>query len=76
MKKTVCIDGNIAFPLEVGRKAIIYRRGDFIFTSLVVEIHEHRPDYACFETMNSIYMVSLAPVSVELATPCQVVRAA
>lgn len=76
MKKTVHIDGKIAFPLEVGRKAVIYRGGDFLFTSLVVEIQEYRPDYACFETLNSIYKVSLAPVPVELETPCQLARAA
>ena len=76
MKKTVRIDGKVAFPLEVGRNAIIYRGGDFLFTSLVVEIKEQRPDFVCFETMNSIYKVSLAPFSIELATPCQLPRAA
>ena len=76
MKKTVHIDGKVAFPLEVGRNAIIYRGGDFLFTSLVVEIQEQRPDFVYFETMNSVYTVSLAPVPVELATPCQLMRAA
>lgn len=76
MKKTVCINGKVAFPLEVGRNAVIYQGGDFLFTSLVVEIQEQQPDFVCFETMNSVYKVSLAPVPVELTTPCQLTMAA
>lgn len=76
MKKTVYINGKVAFPLEVGRNAVIYQGGDFLFTSLVVEIHEQQPDFVCFETMNSVYKVSFAPVPVELTTPCQLTRAA
>lgn len=76
MKKTVCIDGNVAFPLEIGRRAVIRRGGDFVFTSLVVEIREQRTDYVCFETMNSIYQVSLAPVPVEVSAGSPLMRAA
>lgn len=76
MKKTVCIDGTVAFPLEVGRRAVIRRGGDFVFTSLVVEIREQRADYVCFETLNSVYQVSLAPVPVEVSASCPLMRAA
>ena len=76
MKKTVCVNGNVAFPLEVGRRAVIRRGGDFVFTSLVVEIREQRADYVCFETMNSVYQVSLAPIPVEVPVSCPLMRAA
>ena len=76
MKKTVCINGNVAFPLEVGRRAVIRRGGDFVFTSLVVDIREQCADYVCFETMNSIYQVSLAPVPVEVSASYPMMRAA
>lgn len=76
MKKTVCIDGNVAFPLEIGRRAVIRRGGDFVFTSPVVEIREQRTDYVCFETMNSVYQVSLAPVPVEVSASYPMMRAA
>ena len=69
MKKTICVDGSLAFPLQVGTRAVIHRGGDYIFTSLVVEIHEERADFVCFETMNSIYQVSPTPVPVESAVP-------
>lgn len=76
MKKTVCVNGNVAFPLEVGRRAVIRRGGDFVFTSLVVEIREQRADYVCFETMNSVYQVSLAPVPEEVPASWPLMRAA
>ena len=76
MKKTVCVNGNVAFPLEVGRRAVIRRGGDFVFTSLVVEIREQRADYVCFETMNSVYQVSLAPVPEEVPVSWPLMRAA
>ena len=76
MKKTVCVNGNVAFPLKVGRRAVIRRGGDFVFTSLVVEIREQRADYVCFETLNSVYKVSLAPMPVEVPVSCPLMRAA
>lgn len=76
MKKTVCVNGNVAFPLEVGRRAVIRRGGDFVFTSLVVEIREQRADYVCFETMNSVYQVSLAPAPEEVPASWPLMRAA
>ena len=76
MKKTVSINGKGAFPLEVGCRAVIRRGGDFVFTSPVVEIREQRTDYVCFETMNSVYQVSLAPVPVEVSASYPMMRAA
>ena len=75
-KKVVNVDGSLAFPLQLGRRAVIRRGGDFIFTSLVVEIREDRADVACFETMNSVYRVSLAPAPMEAAIPCSLMRVA
>lgn len=76
IKKVVSVGGSLAFPLQVGKRAVIRRGGDFIFTSLVVDIREERADFACFETMNSVYKVSLAPVPVEAAIPYSLMRAA
>ena len=40
-----------------------------IYTSLVVEIMEERTDYACFETLNSVYKVRLQPVPARVTLP-------
>ena len=70
MKKTVHISGYLLFPLSEGKRAVIQRGGDCICTSCVVEILEQREDYACFETMNSVYCVSApAPIPVQSAVP-------
>ena len=76
MKKIVSIEGNLVFPLQVGRRALIRLNGDFIRTSLVVEILVSRADYACFETMNSVYKVSLSPIPAEAVNYLSLVRAA
>jgi hypothetical protein len=76
MKKTVSINGKVAFPLEVGCRAVIRRGSDFAITSPVVEIREQRADFVCFETMNSIYQVSLAPEPVEVSASYPMMRAA
>ena len=70
MKKTVHISGYLLFPLSEGKRAVIQRGGDCICTSRVVEILEQREDYACFETMNSVYCVSApAPIPAQSAVP-------
>jgi hypothetical protein len=76
MKKTICVDGSLVFPLQVGTRAVIHRGGDYIFTSLVVEIHEEQADFVCFETMKLVYQVSPAPVPVENVMLCSFMRAA
>lgn len=69
MKKEVSINGRIVFPLVEGARAVISTGGGLTYTSLVVQIIEERPDYACFETMNSVYKVCLQPVPVRAAIP-------
>lgn len=69
MKKEVSINGRIVFPLQEGIRAVISADGGITYTSPVVEIIEERPDYACFETMNSVYKVCLQPVPVQAAIP-------
>lgn len=76
MKRIVNLEGSLVFPVQVGRRALIRQNGDFIRTSLVVEVMVNRQDYACFETMNSIYKVSLAPVPAEAVSHLSLVRAA
>lgn len=65
MKKLLCISGTLLAPLKEGRCAVILHGGDCIRTSLVVEILEQSDDFVHFETMNSVYKVSCAPVPAE-----------
>lgn len=69
MKKNVSLSGRILLPLQEGQRAVIQSGGSIIHTSLVVEIIEQNPDFAHFETMNSVYQVALAPVPIEAALP-------
>lgn len=69
MKKEVSINGRIAFPLQEGARAVISTGEGLIYTSAVVEIIEESPEYACFETMNSVYKVCLQPIPVRAAIP-------
>lgn len=69
MKKEVNISGRIVFPLQEGVRAVIATGGGITYTSPVVEIIEERTDYACFETLNSVYRVCLQPVPVRSAIP-------
>jgi hypothetical protein len=75
MKKIVNLEGRLVFPLQVGRRALIRLNGDFIRTSLVVEILVDRRDYACFETMNSVYKVNLTPMPAEAISSLSLMRA-
>lgn len=63
------ITGSLLGSLEAGKCAVIRRGGDFIRTSLVVEVFTHTPEYACFETIHAIYKVSLATLPSEAALP-------
>ena len=68
-KKNIYVNGTLAAPLREGVRAMIHSDGGFIYTSLVVEIREVSADCVCFETMNSVYHVSLEPVPFEAALP-------
>lgn len=69
MKKTIEINGKLLFPLQEGHRAVIARGSKYIYTSCVVKILEQSAERSCFETMNSIYRVSLHPVPVEAPLP-------
>lgn len=68
MKKLISVSGKIVFPLQEGARALIAYRGDFIYTSRVVEIFEVSDAMAHFETMNSVYKVALVPCPVTAVT--------
>ncbi len=70
LKKIEHITGTVVGTLRTGRSALIRRGGDFIRTSLVVEVYTQSPQYACFETMQVIYKVSLATLPAENRMPC------
>ncbi len=65
LKQIEYVTGRLMIPLQVGSRAIIRSGGDFIYTSLVVDILKYTADYACFETMHAIYKVSLGSVPAE-----------
>ena len=61
-KKRTSIFGEVAFPLQVGKRASIYgAHYRVILTSTVVSIWEVNTQSVVFETMNTVYTVSLAP---------------
>lgn len=62
MKKHVSLSGRLLSPLKEGQCAIIQRGGDLIRTSRVVEILEVTDVFVHFETMNTVYQISMAPV--------------
>ena len=62
MKKYVSLSGRLLSPLKEGQCAIIQRGGDIIRTSRVVEILKVTDVFVQFETMNTVYQVSIAPV--------------
>ena len=59
VKKRITISGRLLFPLQEGYKAIIIHSGGVIHTSRVVEVIKTDTDHVLFETMNSVYWVSL-----------------
>ena len=62
MKKHVSLSGRLLSPLKEGQCTIIQRGGDIIRTSRVVEILEVTDVFVHFETMNTVYQVSMAPI--------------
>lgn len=69
MKKKISLSGKILLPLQEGQRAVIQSGGSIIRTSLVVDIIEQNPEFAHFETMNSVYQVALVPLPNEAALP-------
>lgn len=76
MKKLICVSGKLLLPLQVGNRAVILNGGDCIYTSRVVEILKETAEVAYFETMNSVYKVSLAPVPIKAALPADLAMCA
>lgn len=76
MKKTIHLSGRVMLPLKAGKRATIFYAGDYIFTSRVVEIIEISEYYVHFETMNSIYKVSLIPQTTTAPLPTEYAKCA
>ena len=68
-KKDVYLTGALAAPLKEGLRALINCSGNLVYTSRVVEIREATTDCACFETMNSVYHISLVPIPFRAPLP-------
>lgn len=58
-KKIVTVSGALLFPVQIGYNAVIIRCGNLIRTSKVIDVIESNDNYVIFETMNSIYYVSM-----------------
>lgn len=68
-KRLIPLTGRLLSPLRRGCKAVIVHNGAFTQTSLVVRILEAAPDHVLFETLDSFYRVSSAPVAYRAALP-------
>ncbi len=69
MKQSVKLSGKLLLPLKEGERAAIQTSGGGVLTSPVVEIIESTPEFAHFETMNSVYRVALVPHPIKAALP-------
>ena len=69
MKKLVAVSGHIPFPLREGCPAYITCSQGIVQTSKVVNIIADSKEFAHFETMNSVYKVTLEKSPVTLAKP-------
>jgi len=58
-KKTTTLNGILMYPLEVGRRALIFHNGQYIYTSRVVEIQKEAREEVRFETVNTVYRLLL-----------------
>ena len=67
MKKQVEISGHIVFSLKEGVPAYIACSQGIVQTSKVVCIISNEKDFAHFETMNSVYKVTLEKSPVDIA---------
>jgi hypothetical protein len=68
-KKNVYMAGALVSPLKEGSRALIKCSGNLIYTSPVVEICSITTDCVCFETMNSVYHISLVPIPFRAPLP-------
>lgn len=62
-KKRIFMTGEVLLPLTVGQRAMIYSKNGYTRTSAVVSVKEISRRFVVFETLNSIYCVTPAPVS-------------
>ncbi len=69
MKKEVCINGRLLFPLVKGKIAMIARPGGYTRTAPVVKIREENAEYAHFETEDTVYRVSTKPLATRATLP-------
>lgn len=67
-KRDRILCGVLMYPLEVGKRALIFHEGRYIKTTHVQEIHSVDPHLIRFETMNTNYHL-LAPQSPQTAAP-------
>lgn len=60
--------GVLMYPLEVGKRALIFHEGQYIQTTPVQAVHSVDPHLIRFETLNTNYHL-LAPLSPQTAAP-------
>lgn len=71
MRKIVKLSGHIVLPLREGSPAYIACSQGIVQTSKVVNIISETKEFAHFETMNSVYKVTLekSPVTMTQMAP-------
>lgn len=67
-KRDRILCGVLMYPLEVGKRALIFHEGRYIKTTPVQVIHGVDPHLIRFETLNTNYHL-LAPMSPQTAAP-------
>ncbi len=75
-KRYITISGELFFPLQKGQPAVIASGGKLIQTSRVLEIMENTEEISLFETLHSIYQVSMLPISCVCTVSGQMARSA
>ena len=75
-KKQIVLNGSLLRPLSVGRGALLHAGGNIYHTSRVVAVHEQSDDLVRFETLNSIYCLSMSPFPLAAVSPLPVRLAA
>ena len=68
-KKSIVMRGALLRPLALGQSALLHAGGKIYHTSRVVAVHEQSDALVRFETLNSIYCLSMSPFPLAACNP-------
>ncbi|RFZ77604.1 hypothetical protein DS742_17465 [Lacrimispora amygdalina] len=75
-KKEIYMNGSLLRPIAIGQSALIQTDGKVYHTSRVQAIHEQTEESILFETLNSLYHLSMLPFPLAAISPLPVRLAA